>query len=56
VCGAASLAMMAVGGRAMAAAWLAAVAACGLLELARARVAKGHNVRAESRPHGPQPR
>jgi hypothetical protein len=51
-----SLAMMAVGGRAMAAAWLAAVAACGLFELARARVAKGDNVRAESRPHGPQPR
>jgi hypothetical protein len=45
---AASLAMMAVGGRAMAAAWLASLAACGLLELARARVAKSDSLRAES--------
>jgi hypothetical protein len=54
VCAASSLAMMAVGGRAMAVAWLASLAACGLLELARARVAKGDNVRAESGPHGPR--
>jgi hypothetical protein len=54
VCAASSLAVMAVGGRAMAAAWLASLAVCGLLELARARVAKGDNVRAESGPHGPR--
>jgi hypothetical protein len=51
VCGASSLVLMAVGGRAMAAAWLASLAACGLLELTRARIARGDNVRAESRPH-----
>ena len=54
VCGASSLALMSVG-HAMAAAWLASVAACGLLEIARARVAKGDNLRAEAKPHG-QPR
>jgi hypothetical protein len=54
VCGVSSLATTALGGRAMAAAWLASLAACGLLELARARVAKGDNVRAESRPHVPR--
>jgi hypothetical protein len=56
VCGASSLAIMAVGGHAMAAAWLASLAACGVIEMARARVAKGDNLRAESRPHGPRPR
>jgi hypothetical protein len=50
VCGASSLAMMALGGHAMAAAWLGALAACGVLEMARAGVAKSDNVRAESRP------
>jgi hypothetical protein len=55
VCAASSVAMLAVGGRAMAAAWLASCAACGLLELARARVANDDNVRAESRPDIPRP-
>jgi hypothetical protein len=55
VCGASSLAMMALGGRGMAAAWLASVAACGVLEVVRARVAEGDNLRAESRSHGPRP-
>jgi hypothetical protein len=56
VCGAASLAAMAVGGRAMTAAWLASFAACGALEVARARLAKDDNLRAESMPRGPRPR
>jgi hypothetical protein len=51
VCGAASLAIMGLGGRAMAAAWLASLAACGFIELMRAGLAKGLNVRAESRPN-----
>jgi hypothetical protein len=51
VCAASSLALMALGAHAMAAAWLASLAACGLLELVRARVAKGDNARAESTPH-----
>lgn len=51
VCGASSLAIMSVG-RATAAAWLASVAACGLLEMARARVAQRDNLRAEAKPHG----
>lgn len=55
VCGAFSLAIMAAGGGAMAGAWLASFAACGLLEMARARVAKGDNLRAESRPPVPRP-
>ena len=53
--GAASVAMMAVGGRAMAAAWLASFAACGVIEMVRARVAKGDNRRAESKSRGPRP-
>lgn len=48
-------AVMALGGRAMAAAWLACVAACGVLEAARAGIAKEDNLRAESRSHGPRP-
>jgi hypothetical protein len=52
VCGAFSLAMMALGGRTMAALWLASLAACGALEMTRARVAKRANIRAESRPDG----
>lgn len=52
VCAAASLAVLAVGGTPVAAAWLASLAVCGLLELTRARVAKGYTLRAESRPHG----
>lgn len=55
-CAASSLAMLAVRGRAMAAAWLASLAVCGLLELTRAKVARSDNVRAESRPHDPQHR
>jgi hypothetical protein len=54
VCGAASLAIMALGGHAMAAAWLASFAACGVLEITRARVAKGDNLRAESTSRGPR--
>jgi hypothetical protein len=54
VCGAFGVVMMAVGGRPMAAAWLASLAACGLLELTRARLAEADNMRAESRPHGPR--
>ena len=50
-CGAASLAILGLGGRAMMAAWLASLAACGLIELLRAGLAKGLNVRAESRPN-----
>ena len=50
-CGAASLAIMGLGGRPMAAACLASLAACGLIELLRAGLAKGLNVRAESRPN-----
>lgn len=50
-CGAASLAIMGLGGRPMAAAYLASLAACGLIESMRAGVAKGLNVRAESRPN-----
>lgn len=56
VCGLSSLATMALGGRAMAAAWLASFAACGVLEFARAAVAKDDNVRAESGPRGGRPR
>ena len=51
VCGAFSLAMMALGGRAIAAAWLGLVAASGVLEMARARIAERDNLRAESRPN-----
>jgi hypothetical protein len=55
VCVAFSLAMMAAGGGAMAAAWLASIAGCGALEMARARVARADNRRAESSSHGPRP-
>ena len=47
--GASSFALTTVGGRPMDALWLAAVAACGVLELTRARIAKTSNVRSESR-------
>ena len=50
-CGAASLAIMGLGGHAMAAACLAALTACGFIESMRAGLAKGHNLRAESRPN-----
>jgi hypothetical protein len=46
--GASSFAVMTVGGRGMAAVWLASLAACGILELARARIAESDNLRAES--------
>jgi hypothetical protein len=52
VCAAASFAMMALGGHAMAAAWLGSLAACGLLELTRARVATADHVRAAFGPRG----
>jgi hypothetical protein len=52
--GASSFAVMTISGRAMAAAWLGAVAACGVLEVIRARIAKTDNARAESRPDGPR--
>jgi hypothetical protein len=52
VSGAASLAILAVGGHAIAAAWLASVAAGGVLEAARARVAEDDNRRAEFTSHG----
>jgi hypothetical protein len=55
VCGAASIATMALDGHAIAAAWLASFAACGVLEMARARVAQADNLRAESRPHRQRP-
>jgi hypothetical protein len=46
---AAGLGVAAVGGRPMAAAWLGACVACGLLEMARARVARVDYARAEFR-------
>jgi hypothetical protein len=55
VCGAFSLAIMTASGHAMAAAWLAALAASGVLEVARARVAMDDNLRAESKSHRPRP-
>lgn len=48
---ASSFAVMTLGGRAMAAVWLASLAACGVLELARARIARTDNLRAESAVH-----
>lgn len=54
VCAASSLALMALGGRAMAAAWLASCAACGLIEMARARVAMTDNQSAEFRSDRPR--
>jgi hypothetical protein len=45
--GASSFAVM-TGGRGMAAVWLASLAACGVIELARARIATRDNMRAES--------
>jgi hypothetical protein len=53
VCAAAALAVAALGGRTMAAAWLASCAACGLLEIVRSRVAKTDNLRAEFRSDRP---
>jgi hypothetical protein len=46
---AAGLVVAAVGGRPTAAAWLGACVACGLVEMARARVARVDSVRAEFR-------
>jgi hypothetical protein len=54
VCAASSLALMALGGRAMAAAWLGSCAACGLIEMARARVAMSDNQSAEFRSDRPR--
>jgi hypothetical protein len=51
----AGLAFAAFSGRPTAAAWLGACAACGLLEMARARVARVDNVRAEFRSDRPRP-
>jgi len=51
--GASSFAVITAGGRSMAAVWLASFAACGVLELARARIAKTDNLRAESGVHVP---
>ena len=53
LCAAAALAVAALGGRTTAAAWLGSCAACGLLEMARARVAKNDNLRAEFRSDRP---
>lgn len=53
--GACSFAVMTVGGRGMAAVWLASLAACGVLELARTRIADTDNMRAEARAHAPRP-
>lgn len=54
VCGASGLALAALGGRAMVAAWMGACAACGLVEMARAHVAKTDSARAEFRSNGPR--
>jgi hypothetical protein len=54
VSGASSLFIMAGSAGAMAAAWLASFAACGVLEMARARVAQDDNLRAESKSPGPR--
>ena len=53
VCGASGLALAALRGRTMAAAWLGACAACGLFEMARARLAKTDDARAEFRSDRP---
>jgi hypothetical protein len=53
VCSASGLALVALRGRMMAAAWLGACAACGLLEMARARLAKTDDARAEFRSDRP---
>jgi hypothetical protein len=52
--GASGFAVMTAGGRAMTASWLGALAACGVLEMARARVAKTDNLRAEGRADVPR--
>jgi hypothetical protein len=54
VCAASSLALMALGGQAMAAAWLGSCAACGLIEMARARVAMSDNQSSEFRSDRPR--
>jgi hypothetical protein len=53
VCAASGLALAALRGRTMAAAWLGSCAACGLLEMARARLAKTDDARAEFRSDRP---
>jgi hypothetical protein len=53
VCAACGLALAALGGGTMASAWLGSCAACGLLEMARARIAKTDNRRAEFRSDRP---
>jgi hypothetical protein len=53
VCSASGLALAALRGRTMAAAWLGSCAACGLLEMARARLAKIDDARAEFRSDRP---
>ncbi len=52
--GASSFAVMTMSGHAMAATWLASLAACGILELARTRIAETDNLRAEARAHAPR--
>jgi hypothetical protein len=53
VCAASGFAVAALRGRMMAAAWLGSCAACGLLEMARARLAKTDDARAEFRSRRP---
>jgi hypothetical protein len=53
VCSASGLALAALRGRTMAAAWLGSCAACGLVEMARARLAKTDDARAEFRSDRP---
>jgi hypothetical protein len=53
VCSASGLALGALRGRTMAAAWLGSCAACGLLEMARARLAKTDKACAEFRSDRP---
>ena len=53
VCAACGFAVAALGGRMMAAAWLGSCAACGFVEMARARIAKTDNTRAEYRSDQP---
>jgi hypothetical protein len=53
VCSASGLALAALRGRTVAAAWLGSCAACGLVEMARARLAKTDDARAEFRSDRP---
>ena len=55
VCAAFSFGIVSVGGPATAAVWFAILAACGVLEMTRARVARTDNLRVESRVPLPRP-